>query len=184
MDKQQLNHKIIECVSNPIQCKLMIELMKCGEATAKHLSETCNDIPQTTLYRNLKRMTTDGILKIVNETQIRGTVEKTYALAFNLSDTQSLLGENSGAMYMQMFLSYILTFTKQFQDYCNTPGIDIERDKSGFSLSHAYLTDDELEDVIASIAKILGPLQGNKPLPDRKLRTIGVIVSPGQTTDM
>ena len=109
MADQNLNDKIIECVSNTIKCRLLLEIMKGKEVTAKYLAEQCDDIPQTTLYRNLKRMTADGILKIVNETQIRGTVEKTYALTFEFNDTSALLGENAGAMYMQMFLQYILT---------------------------------------------------------------------------
>ena len=91
-----------------------------------------------------------------------------------------MIGENSGKMYMQMFLQYILTFAKQFQTYCDSPGIDIKNDKSGFSLSYVYLTDEELEKAVAAISKILTPLQNNNPAPDRKLRTIGVINSPDQ----
>ena len=158
----------------------MIEILKSGEATAKLLAENCMDIPQTTLYRNLKRMTEDGVLKVVSETQIRGTVEKTYAATFDLNDANAMIGENSGKMYMQMFLQYILTFAKQFQTYCEAPGIDIKNDKSGFSLSYVYLTDEELENTVAAISKILTPLQNNNPAPDRKLRTIGVIISPDQ----
>ncbi len=180
MDKQHLNYKIMECVSNSIKCRLLLEILKSGEVTAKYLAEKCTDIPQTTLYRNLKRMTEDGVLKVVNETQIRGTVEKTYAATFDLNDTDTMLGENSGKMYMQMFLQYILTFATQFQTYCDTPDIDIENDKSGFSLSYVYLTDEELENTVAAIAKILTPLQSNKPVSGRKLRTIGVIISPEQ----
>ena len=172
MDKQHLNLKIMECVSNPIKCRLLIEILKSGETTAKLLAEKCMDIPQTTLYRNLKRMTEDGILKVVSETQIRGTIEKTYAATFDLNDANAMIGENSGKMYMQMFLQYILTFAKQFQAYCDSPGIDINNDKSGFSLSYIYLTDEELEKTIAAISKILTPLQNNKPASDRKLRTI------------
>ena len=167
MDKQHLNLKIMECVSNPIKCRLLIEILKSGETTAKLLAEKCMDIPQTTLYRNLKRMTEDGVLKVVSETQIRGTVEKTYAATFDLNDANAMIGENSGKMYMQMFLQY-------------SPGIDIKNDKSGFSLSYVYLTDEELENTVAAISKILTPLQNNKPAPDRKLRTIGVIISPDQ----
>lgn len=178
MKEQNLNEKIIECISNTMKYKLLMEIMKSGEATAKYLAKKCDDIPQTTLYRNLKRMTEDGLLKIVNETQIRGTVEKTYALTFDPSDPQSMFGQNSGEMYMHMFLQYIFIFIKQFQTYCDTPGIDIINDKSGFSLSHVYLSDDELEDVVTSIEKILYPLQDNKPSIDRKLRTIGLIISP------
>lgn len=180
MDQQQLNLKIMECVSNAIKCRLLIEVLKSGKATAKYLAEKCEDIPQTTLYRNLKRMTEDGVLKVVNETQIRGTVEKTYAVTFDLNDTNTIIGENAGKMYMQMFLQYILTFAKQFKTYCDTPGIDIEKDRSGFSLSHLYLTDEELETALSAVSKILSPLQNNKPVPGRKLRTVGVIVSPEQ----
>ena len=128
-------------------------------------------------------MTDDGLLKIVNETPIRGTVEKTYALTFDPSDPPSVLGENSGAIYMQMFFQYFLTFAKIFQEYCETPGIDIKMDRSGLSLSHVYLTDEELEKVVSDIAQILYPLQDNKLEPDRKLRTVGLIISPEHKAD-
>ena len=150
MGSKNLNEKIMECISNPAKSRLMIEIMRRGKVTAKYLAEKCVDIPQTTLYRYLKRMTDDGLLKIVGETPIRGTVEKTYA--------------------------------KIFQDYCDTPGIDIKKDRSGLSLSHVYLTDEELEKVAADMAQILYPLQENKPKPERKLRTVGLIISPEHKT--
>ncbi len=173
MGSKNLNEKIMECISNPAKSRLLIEIMRRGEVTAKYLAEKCSDIPQTTLYRNLKRMTDDGLLKIVNETPIRGTVEKTYALTFDPSDPPSVLGENQ----------YFLTFAKIFQEYCETPGIDIKKDRSGLSLSHVYLTDEELEKVVSDIAQILYPLQDNKPEPDRKLRTVGLIISPEHKAD-
>lgn len=183
MGSKNLNEKIMECISNPSKCRLLIEIMQRGEVTAKYLAEKCSDIPQTTLYRSLKRMTDDGLLKIVGETPIRGTVEKTYALTFDPSDPPSVLGQNSGAMYMQVFFQYFLTFAKIFQDYCDTPGIDIKKDRSGLSLSHVYLTDEELEKAVSNIAKILLPLQNNKSEPGRKLRTVGLIISPEHEID-
>ena len=182
MGSKNLNEKIMECISNPAKSRLMIEIMRRGKVTAKYLAEKCVDIPQTTLYRYLKRVTDDGLLKIVGETPIRGTVEKTYALTFDPSDPPSVLGQNSGAMYMQMFFQYFLTFAKIFQDYCDTPGIDIKKDRSGLSLSHVYLTDEELEKVAADMAQILYPLQENKPKPEPKLRTVGLIISPEHKT--
>ena len=74
-----MTDKIMECITNPAKCKLLLEIYSKGQATAKHLSDTFGDIPQATLYRNLKKMLNDGILKVVDETQIRGTVEKSYA---------------------------------------------------------------------------------------------------------
>ncbi len=78
-------------------CKLLLEFLKCEQTTAKHLSETFSDIPPATLYRYLKKMTADGVLKIVNQTQVRGAMEKTYALAIDLKkEMNDILDNNSG----------------------------------------------------------------------------------------
>ena len=42
---------IMGILTNPVKCKLFLEIQKCGETTAKHLSETFSDIPPATLYR-------------------------------------------------------------------------------------------------------------------------------------
>lgn len=69
-------------------------------------------------------MLSDGILQVVEETQVRGTVEKTYALAFNISDNMDAMVENnSGEFYMQYFMQYIFGFVKQFQEYPALPNV-------------------------------------------------------------
>lgn len=174
-----MTDKIMECITNPVKCKLLLEIYAQGRATAKHLSDTFGDISQATLYRNLKKMLSDGVLKVVDETQIRGTVEKTYALAFNLNeDFETILTENSGTLYMQVFIQYFLGFAEQFREYCKSPSINIKEDMSGFSLSHIYLSDEELTELMKSISDIIHVVEKNKPRTGRKLRTLGLIVSP------
>lgn len=80
-----MDEKIIECFANPIKCKLLFEISSKGRVTAKQLAEIHSDITHATLYRYLKKMTADGILKVVGENQIRGTVERVYAVAPDLS---------------------------------------------------------------------------------------------------
>ena len=60
-----MDKKLMECLTNPVKCKLLLEIYSSGHSTAKQLADIYNDIPQATLYRYLKRMTDDGILKIV-----------------------------------------------------------------------------------------------------------------------
>ena len=106
-----MNKHIMEIVKHPAKCKLLLEILNCEQTTAKHLSETYSDIPPATLYRYLKKMTMDGILKIVNQAQVRGAVEKTYALAIDLkAEMSSILDNNSGEAYMQAFMQYMLGF--------------------------------------------------------------------------
>lgn len=171
--------KIMDCIANPVKCKLQIEIYSHGQATAKYLSDKFDDIPQATLYRNLKKMLSDGLLKVIEETQVRGTVEKTYALAFDLnSDFETILAENSGTLYMQLFMQYFWGFAKQFQEYCQSPNINIKEDMSGFSLSHIYLSDEELDTLMNNISSIISTVKNNKPNDKRKMRTIGIILSP------
>ncbi|SHH46254.1 helix-turn-helix domain-containing protein [Clostridium intestinale] len=179
-----MEQKVIECITHPIKCKLLLELYSSGKATAKQLAEIYNDIPQATLYRYLKRMTNDGILKVVEENQVRGTIEKTYGVAINLdSNGQDMIGENSGDAYMQMFMQYVFGFVKRFQDYCKNPNIDILKDRSGFSLAPIYATDEELESAMVEYSKIIQPLYKNRPTADRKSRTLGLIISPPENYD-
>ncbi len=174
-----MEQKVMECFTHPIKCKLLLELYSAGKATAKQLAEIYNDIPQATLYRYLKRMTNDGILKVIEENQVRGTVEKTYAVAIGLDSMgQELVGENAGDAYMQMFMQYVFGFIKQFQEYCKNPDINISKDQSGFSLAPIYANDEELASAIAEYVKIVQSLYKNQPTPDRKLRTLGLIISP------
>ena len=174
-----MTDKLMDCITNPVKCKLLLEIHSRGKATAKHLSDTYSDIPSATLYRHLKKMLSDGILKVVEETQIRGTVEKTYALAFNVkSEMESMLEENSGELYMQYFMQYMIGFAKQFQQYCQSPNINIKEDMTGFSLSPLYLSDQELTSLVTDISHIIRNVKDNKPNPERKLRTIGIIISP------
>jgi len=176
--------KLMDCLTNPVKCRLLLEIHSRGQTTAKHLADIYTDIPQATLYRNLKKMTNDGILKIVEETQIRGTVERTYALAYDLNkDPDKLLEENSGTVYMQFFFQYIIGFAKQFQKYCQSPNIDIKHDMTGFSLAPLYLTDEELTALMEQISGTIRSVKQNKPAPGRKLRNIGIIVSPEEKMD-
>ena len=174
-----MEQKVMDCFTHPIKCRLILELFISGKATAKQLSEIFDDISQATLYRYIKRMTNDGILKIVEENQVRGTIEKTYAVAIDLdSSWQELIGENAGDAYMRMFMQYVVGFIKRFQDYCKDTDIDIQKDRSGFTLAPIYATDDELESALNEYAKIIQPLYENKPSEHRKARTLGLIVSP------
>jgi DNA-binding PadR family transcriptional regulator len=82
----------------------------CG---AKQLSEKYSDIPQATLYHYLKQMTTNHI---VEENQIRGTVEKVYAVKNKGDvDVEKMLRENNGGFYMQLFSQFVMGLMQELK---------------------------------------------------------------------
>ena len=84
---------------------------------------------------------------------------------------------------MQIVLSIFFDVCKEFSKIIVTHQvIDIKKDRLVLSLPMFSLTDEELEKVAADMAQILYPLQENKPKPERKLRTVGLIISPEHKT--
>lgn len=174
-----MNRKFMDCLMNPVLCKLIMDMNNGGEMTAKQLAESHPDITQATLYRHLKRLTTDGIIKVVAENRVRGTVERTYVLAVDfVSDLDSIVESNSGEAYLALFMQYCAGLTKLFGDYCKRDDIDIKGDISTYNAVPFYATDEELTGVLQRMEEIVADLLKNKSSKERKLRTMGVIITP------
>lgn len=173
-----MNKGIIDCLTNPVKCRMLLEIKLKEKITAKQLAKIHSDIPQATLYRYLNKMVKDEIIKVVEENQIRGTVEKVYAVNDLSLGVEKMLEENSGEAYMQIFIQYIMGFMKEFQEYTSQPNIDILNDGSGFTTAPFYATNEELEEVRIKLGEALEPLIKNTPTPERKLRSLGIIVTP------
>ncbi|QIB70215.1 helix-turn-helix domain-containing protein [Aminipila butyrica] len=174
-----MNENMAECVANPTKCKLLLEIYSKGQATAKQLTDTYSDITHATLYRYLKKMTADGILKVVAENQIRGTVERVYAVADDLlMDMQRMVEENNGPAYMMLFTKFVMGLTEEFRQYTSRSDINLLQDGSGFSVAPIYATTEELTAALTEMGKIIEPLLTNEKTPERDLHNIAIITTP------
>lgn len=166
---------------HPVRCKLFVELYTRKEATAGELARANADIPQATLYRHLNSMEEKGLLKVVRQRKKRALFEKVYAVAFDFAaDTEAMVRENRGDIYAALFFQYMMVFMQEFQAYAVRPDIDIAGDGSGFSMGPVYATDQELADVLGQIGALLDTLRSEASPPEagRKMRTIGLIITP------
>ena len=66
-------------ILHPVRIQI-ITAMSTQRMTARELSEVMPDIPQTTLYRHLNALLRGGVIQVVEEYPVRGTVERVYAL--------------------------------------------------------------------------------------------------------
>jgi len=174
-----LPEDLFSCLSDPVKAKLILEFNKQNQATAKQLAEIHSGIPQATLYRHLKKMLADGVLKVVSENRIRGTVEKVYALAFDpADDIGKMLHENDGKMYLQIVTRQVLGILQEFREYTSGTGIDLERDGSGILVTPVYATAEELKEAITKISETLMSLYNNPADGERRLHNICIITTP------
>ena len=169
----------MQCLANPAKLALLLQVLSEGETTAKALAEKNRGIPQATLYRHLKKLVSDGILKVVEERQVRNVTEKIYAMAIDFNaDLYKAIKENGGEAYFAMFQQFAIGLLKEFGAYCSRDDIDILSDGSGFRIAPIHATLDELVELSVDINKLIEPYTTREAAPGRETHSIAIIITP------
>ncbi len=174
-----MNDKMVTCLCDPVKAKILFEVFEKKEVTTKQISEKHSQIPKATLYRHLSKMLADGILKVAGENQIRGTIEKIYALGFDFEENiQTMVKTNDGELYMQFFMQYMLGIMHEFLEYTSGTDINLAEDGTGFTITPVYATKDEITDALTKCSEIIRSLYHNEPNEQRQLHNICMITTP------
>ncbi len=170
---------LMDLVLHPIRMRIVMALAG-RELTAQQLAETLGDVPPATLYRHLNRLTESGLLALVAERRVRGTVEKVYTLN---SQAAHLDAQEFAAMSREDHLSYFTAFAASLVDdfsryVKNAETIDPVADGVGYQKFPLELSDEEFAEVAAGINAAILPHLNNKAAPGRKRRIFATIVIP------
>ncbi|MBO0410184.1 hypothetical protein JZO81_03915 [Enterococcus hulanensis] len=172
-----MDKKIIKYLGNPLITQVLIEFENCN-MSVKELRLRLPDVPQATLYRYVKKLYQEDILKIVDEKQNRGSVEKIYSLNVELkkNDVEEL-NTITPKSYYEMFSEFTLGLLAEFSDYSKNEDANVLKDGSGFSLVPIYATAEELVEYGKSISKILEPALIRKS-ENQDRHNIAIVVTP------
>lgn len=152
--------------------------------TAAQAKEVLGDIALATLYRHLKQLHEGGLLEVVDERQVRGTVERTYgvvteATAIGADD----LVDTDAEDHFRYFGTFVGTLLADYASYLDNnyhePGrVDLAADRVGFRQVPLWLSDDELDEVVAELSEALVSRMENRPAHGRRRRLFTSIVMP------
>ena len=173
-----MNDLLMECLTNPIKNKLLMAVKEVGHTTTKELAKKLKDIPQATLYRYLKKMVEDGLLKVARENQIRNVREKVYCLAIDFdAEIEKMNEDTTGRLYVARFKQFVNGLAEEFDE--NTPK-DNEKavyDGSGFFIHPFYATYDEVKELLQKIREVIEPYE-SRASHERQLRSMATIFMP------
>src|SRR5690242_9824963 len=68
-----------ELIVHPVRLRI-VEAVAGHSMTSQQIAERLPDVPQATLYRQIKILLEGGILQVAEERQVHGIVEKTYTM--------------------------------------------------------------------------------------------------------
>ena len=167
-----------ELILHPLRLRILMAVE--GERrSVRQIAEALPDIPPATLYRHLNTLVDGGILTVVEERQIRGTVAKVYALG-DPRAAQLTGADLAGATkedHMRYFTTFVASLLGEFSRYLQSvESVDLESDGAGYHADALYLSDEELRQVVQELNRIVKPLFDNARTPDRRRRVLSTVL--------
>jgi DNA-binding transcriptional ArsR family regulator len=172
---------ILEVMLHPVRMQIMLALAGSLGMTSLQISERLAGVPQATLYRHINRLLKAGILLVVDQRPVRGTVEKIYTLN---SAVQTRLGNEavsglSKEDHLRFFTSFAVTLIDEFSRYLtHSPTVDYAADGVGYHQLVLFMSDEELVDFSLALNKALVPFIQAGEAPERRKRIFTTIFMP------
>lgn len=163
-----------ETMANPTRLRILQTLALQHTATAKEIALALPDISRATIYRHLGIMVTAGLLSIVEEVPIRGTVEKRYAIA-NEPQGEAAPSKDQIRNFIGGYLVHLIT---DFDQYFRREDVDIEADKLFVNTATLELSEEEYLAFLTELGQVLQRYASLTPAPGRRKRKITTISSP------
>lgn len=167
-----------DVILHPVRMRIIQSLVS-EPLTVQQMKERMPDIPQATLYRHLKKLFESKVVFVVDEQQIRGTVERWYALQpkeVNLG-TEELANYNK-EQYMTLFMKYIANIMAEYERYVSQEKVDFVNDGVSLRQASLYLSDEEFSSLLQELGQVYSKVLTNKAAPNRKKRTFANIIIP------
>ncbi|MFD2214418.1 helix-turn-helix domain-containing protein [Metabacillus endolithicus] len=165
-------------ILHPVRMKIVQTLIGNKEYTVQQIATRLTDVPQATLYRHLNKLLEAEVLKVVKENQIRGTVEKIYALNEHEVSNKSDLTKLSKDEHLNLFLTFMTHLLGQYESYLNQENIDLIKDGVSYRQAMVYLTDQEFQEFMKELSQVYKKVIDNEPSNDRKARHLSTIFIP------
>ena len=106
-----------DLITHPVRARVLVALMGRALTTAQ-IARLLPDVPRASLYRQVRRLHEGGMLEVVRETPVRGTVEKVYAVrrdAGGISPEESAAA--SPADHLRTFAAFLDTMATVYRAY-------------------------------------------------------------------
>ena len=166
----------VDLILHPVRMRILTTIGG-RELTAQQLAQRLPDVAQATLYRHISLLHKGGLLAIVDETPVRGTIEKRYALAGPANLTETDITDASKGDHLRFFTTFLATLMGDFTRYVDSQEeLHLEQDGVGYHTLPLYLNDEQLTTFAQQLQDIIKPFLEEQP--DRKRRLFSFAIMP------
>jgi len=169
---------------NPVRMKIIQVISEKGTATPKEIIEAVPGIPVASLYRHIKKLLEIGILEIVTETPIRGTVEKTYQVRLEpFNSIEELVSTGDRNAHYDLFYTFAMSMMVDFSRYVSSSTYDLVKDRVGFRSYPITMTDEVCDEFLRDFSALLLKYLNASEKSEGRLRKFSFALLPGDEVD-
>lgn len=166
----------LELLAHPVRLRIVHALSGGGTLTTAQLCARIPDASKPMIYRHVELLAAHDILEVASETRVRGAVERHYRLRADRTAIDfSTLGLDD---YRRTFALQMAVLVTEFNAYLDRGDADPPADLVNYTQRALWLTPEELATTLTELARILHPLAGNEPTPDRAQYMLSPIIFP------
>ncbi len=167
---------------HPLRLRIVQTFLGDRQLTTSQLLAEIDGIPPATLYRQVATLARAGVLTVVGERQVRGTVERTYALSVQDAQlTDEDLKNMTPEDHRHAFMAFLAGLLADVDRYIDAGDVDLVADGAGYRTIGLWLTRDELTEMVTEIGAAVQARAGNGPAPGRTRRMLSTVLIPAPT---
>lgn len=171
----------LDLLLHPVRLRILRTFLDGHPATTAQLRERLPDIPHATMYRHVAALASAGVLEVLDEKRVRGTVERTYRLSW---DRAEIGAADRAAMtiddHRRTFTAFIGGLLADFDSYLAPEPADPQADGVSYQQAALWLTDDEMAELLSVIHTAVTDRVGREPGGNRTRRMISLVTMPAE----
>lgn len=167
-----------ELMLHPVRFRIIQCLLNGRQRTVQDIGEELTDVPQATLYRQMNKLVEGGLLSVVDQRPVRGSIEKVFAMQEVAADFSADLESMSRDDHLRTFMMFVASLIDDYDRYLRQDHFNLLDDGVSFRKATLYLSDEEFAAVVKAIRSSLESAMSNQPNPERRRRTFTNIMMP------
>ncbi|MCC6928204.1 MAG: helix-turn-helix domain-containing protein [Gemmatimonadaceae bacterium] len=169
----------VDLLIHPARIRIVYALAGARALTSAQIHARAPQVPKATLYRHIAVLAEHGVLEVVGERRVRGTVERTYRLRH---DRALVTVEESARMspddHRRSFSAAMAAILAEFNAYLDVPGAAPVHDAVGYRHFTLWMDDDEKARAVSELQTLLVELAKRPPAPGRRAHLLSTIIFP------
>jgi hypothetical protein len=165
---------------HPVRLRIIQAFLGDRALTTGELRDELPDVPPASLYRHVATLVDAGVLSVVAQRRVRGAVQRTYVLrtaaaSINLDELESMSRDE----HRQAFIAFVAGMIADADRYLSRDTIDPVRDGVGYRVAAMWLDDNEYEEFLRDLVRVVQPRVANAPRPGRRRRILSTVLLLG-----